>query len=1294
MVFRDLDKKSILENSARVLSTISVVGTDISFTEETNIAEWSYEDYRFVPENGFIGQFTERLLDCKLKELASDINIENAEINLKIGIINGIDNKTTYYDYGNFLITKVGEKDTTGTTSFESADFVKKFNQVYVDTISYPCLALELTNNVCEQVGVELDGNGKAYCIAIDDEGLEQGSYAFLVDNIYYNFNTTKDLNYHDTLMLIKIDNNVRIVQKTVDTITYNIERVDLSYTKTTYRNLLDVSKFVSGRLDNGVIGYTGDSSIDSYDATTGSITYTTTKNWRGIVSDFIPIDSSKTYVGQYKNGTHYNIDYYDSDQHWIQRATGYNWTDGDTSYCVPTIPSNTAYLVINAQASTTGTFSYSNMQFIESNTEQEFIPYESVFGAREVVYNDFTNNDFSIENNQFDEGTLCRDVIKNIAKIGYTWARAGVDNKLHLDFTPKTSSDVDEYNKINTDEYYSEESQLEEYGPVNKVLLGLSNVEGENVYKEQTTDEVSIISINGNTQQDSEPTPTEPVEVSNIKNTVNLFNKEDISGNFNTSVGLELFDDGIKATALSSRTYNYGVIPLSNSDDLLGKTIVLNVESEYSGSNRPAVSMYWCNTTKGILGSAIKGTYYLTYTTPPVLVIPSVYPDNMNAIAVLLYANVTPAMPVGTYIVYHNIGIYEGTIAPEYVDYDMPGVKVLLNNDNLLYTPFTESNPAIITASSADYYNTFGYHAYLEAGKEYHFSMVSDCNNYGSSTTDDTVQAYLMSNRMIGTTQPNIYMTGFDCSFTPTISGSYRLRLDVNKNGSTHSFWNIQITEGPDKKEFVTPIIKECVYNLGDDELCTGDSATIVNGQCKLHKVMRKHTFTGDERITRNTTYNNHYRYIIYSVNDYKPSKDNESIPNIKCDKFVAVTPNQTWGNAVQGKKTGISVPPNNKNGQWFISYESDTTDTIEKFAAWLKANPVTVYYEVETPYNIDLGNQGMLNSFETGYNRLLVNNSLCKIANVTIKDIAQQTTTYSGNPIVFQTHKYKNCQINLYDNPILYTQELRQIALNGCERLFGLRYLPFTTKTIGHPWLEGDDYIQLDNLDGKTLYTYPFDRKLEYKGYIKSDIASTAKTDVEQKYEFESELLSRIVSAEIIVNKAEGVILANTKKMSQLEQGISNANININNLRDSINQTLTDYAKSEDVVQLRQAVETQQTETNLKIEIINEVLEGGISKVKTSKGYTFDDEGLKIADSESEIASKLDNKSFEVRDNTSGHTDTELLYAGIDSKTNESVVRSENLTVRKYCTIGTNSRFEDFEKNNKPGTGVFFIG
>lgn len=869
MVFRDLDKKSILENSARILSTISVVGTDIAFTEETNLSEWEYEDYRFVPENGFIGQFTERLLDGKFKNLPQDFNLENKEINLKLGIVNGIDNKTTYYDYGNFLITKVGEKDTTGTTSYESSDYAKKFNQEYVDIITYPCLALELANNVCKQVGIKLASNGTAYCVAVDDNGLQQGNYSFFINNTYYNFTTTQALKYHDTLMMIVVGDSVQIIQKTIDD-DYRISRTNLSYTTAT--------------------------------------------------------DS---------NGT--------------------------------------------------------------------------ILDAHETPYVDFVNNDFSIENNQFIAGSSCRDVIKSIAKLGYTWARIGEDNQLCFDFIPKTEGDVEEYNKINTDEYYSEESQLDMYGPVNKVLLGMSNIEGENVYKEQKTDEVTICNILGSTTQASTPTPTSPV---------------------------------------------------------------------------------------------------------PVKVVNSV-------------------------------------------------------------------------------------------------------------------------------------------------------RIDVKVNDEVKSSLNV---------------------DLKGYDLCNGDTLVINNGYGKITKKFNKIVFTGDEVWVKQNTQYDVYRYSFILSDEKKVDKASD-VSNAISNRFVT-----TSASASYEGKTGIAVSHNDK--RFFICYMSDATNTRDKFIAWLKANPTYAYYELEKPIEIDLGYVGNIDLFEGNDVIAIYTTDTDTTGSFVVSDIYKNTTKYSGNNIEVPVKGYRTCQINLYDNPILYTQELRRIALNGCDRLFGLQYLPFDTKTIGHPWLDGDSYIELTNLDDKKLYTYSFDRKLTYKGYIKSDISSTAKSYTEQKYEFESEMLNRLVNAEIIVNQAENRIDANTEKITQLEQSIDNTNINTNNLRDSINSALNDYAKSDEVVQLRQAVETQQTETNLRIDIINEVLEDGVSKIKTAKGYTFDDDGLSIADSESEIKSKLDNKSFEVRDNTSGHGDTELLYAGVDSETKESVVRSENLTVKKYFNIGTNSRFEDFEKNNKPGTGVFFVG
>lgn len=228
MVFRDIDKKALIDNAATVVSKITIVGTDIVFTENDYISEWEYEDFRYVPENGFIGQFVERLFDGKLKDLPTDINIENKEINLQVGIVNGITGETTYYDYGNFIVTKPGEEDTTGITSFESADYAKKFNATYTDNINYPCLALELANNVCNQANVPLDVKGNAYCFAVKNEGLVAGEYSFLINGLYYNFSTTKDLKLYDSLLFI-LDEN-RIIQKNVND-DFTLTRIDIKPT-------------------------------------------------------------------------------------------------------------------------------------------------------------------------------------------------------------------------------------------------------------------------------------------------------------------------------------------------------------------------------------------------------------------------------------------------------------------------------------------------------------------------------------------------------------------------------------------------------------------------------------------------------------------------------------------------------------------------------------------------------------------------------------------------------------------------------------------------------------------------------------------------------------------------------------------------------------------------------------------------------------------------------------------------------------------------------------------------------
>lgn len=49
----------------------------------------------------------------------------------------------------------------------------------------------------------------------------------------------------------------------------------------------------------------------------------------------------------------------------------------------------------------------------------------------------DFANKDFLVQDNQFEGATL-REVLQNIAKCAFSWARIGQDNKLYLDFATK----------------------------------------------------------------------------------------------------------------------------------------------------------------------------------------------------------------------------------------------------------------------------------------------------------------------------------------------------------------------------------------------------------------------------------------------------------------------------------------------------------------------------------------------------------------------------------------------------------------------------------------------------------------------------------------------------------------------------------------------------------------------------------------------------------------------------------------------------------------------------------------
>ena len=130
----------------------------------------------------------------------------------------------------------------------------------------------------------------------------------------------------------------------------------------------------------------------------------------------------------------------------------------------------------------------------------------------------------------------------------------------------------------------------------------------------------------------------------------------------------------------------------------------------------------------------------------------------------------------------------------------------------------------------------------------------------------------------------------------------------------------------------------------------------------------------------------------------------------------------------------------------------------------------------------------------------------------------------------------EYGVTEIQLYDNNITYTPELRQAAISAATRLFGLTYTPLEVNTTGHPWLIGDEQIEVIDGAGNSWYTYPFDRTIVYSGHIKTKLTSKADTKTETEYKNYGDLETEVRKTRIVVDKQEQEIQALASKIVEL--------------------------------------------------------------------------------------------------------------------------------------------------------------
>lgn len=260
--------------------------------------------------------------------------------------------------------------------------------------------------------------------------------------------------------------------------------------------------------------------------------------------------------------------------------------------------------------------------------------------------------------------------------------------------------------------------------------------------------------------------------------------------------------------------------------------------------------------------------------------------------------------------------------------------------------------------------------------------------------------------------------------------------------------------------------------------------------------------------------------------------------------------------------------------------------------------------------------------------------------------------------------------------DNPLYELRDdMDTLLAPAADNLLGLTVNQFECEWRGNYLLEIGDKIALECKDGSLAYSYLLDDIFVYDGTVSQetqwewddtqneDETNSAPTTIGEALNQTTARVDKISQEiEMSVDKIEAAV----GQSAQLQMKV-----------DEINMTVSRHETEID--ELEKKVGLTLTQDDVRIEI-EKTLEEGVNKVTTKTGYVFGEEGLEISKSTSEMSTMITDDGMTVYRNNK-----EVLVAN-----NEGVI-AEDLHATTYLIIGTNSRFEDFNKNR---TGCFWIG
>ena len=290
--------------------------------------------------------------------------------------------------------------------------------------------------------------------------------------------------------------------------------------------------------------------------------------------------------------------------------------------------------------------------------------------------------------------------------------------------------------------------------------------------------------------------------------------------------------------------------------------------------------------------------------------------------------------------------------------------------------------------------------------------------------------------------------------------------------------------------------------------------------------------------------------------------------------------------------------------------------------------------------------------------------------------------SATQLGDNIISSSIEQSGTTQYVRDNPFWdLRDDITSLVEAAIARVGGMTINQFDCSWRGNFALEIGDKIGLTTKDDEIVNSYILNDVISYNGSLSQRTQWNYIDTDDETFTNPSNIGDAIKYTYAKVDKINKNIEIVASEVDENKQQISSIQMNTESIAASVQDVETSIENvNNDISTLTKSVEAKMTAEDLTIAIKSELATNGAEKVVTSTGFRFDETGLDISKSGSELHTQITEDGMTVYRN-----DTEMLVA------NNEGVNATNLNATTYLIIGGNSRFENYGYGR---TGCFWIG